>query len=133
MSNVAGTQTLEEALEYLSSDPAFKAEYQRLGPEFELRKAILDLRHAAKLSQKDVAKRVGTTREYISAIERGPINMSLGYLVRLLDALGADVGIRITRRGLRSRAAVKQIALPPSSMPAKAHRQRSGDSAQPVA
>lgn len=123
-------QTLDEALEYLSRDPEFKAEYDRLGPEFELRRALVELRHAAKLSQQQVAERVGTTREYISALERGPSNMSLGYLVRLMDALGADVDIRIRRRGLKSRSAVTQIAFPPSSLePAKPRRGRRGDDA----
>ncbi len=128
-------QTLDEALEYLSRDPEFKAEYDRLGPEFELRQALIELRHAAKLSQQQVAERVGTTREYISALERGPSNMSLGYLVRLLDALGADVDIRIRRRGLKSRAALTQIALPASSMlPDKPRkRRRADDAAQTVA
>ncbi|MSQ09425.1 MAG: XRE family transcriptional regulator [Dehalococcoidia bacterium] len=117
------------------ADPEFKAEYDRLGPEFELRRALIELRHAAKLSQQQVAERVGTTREYISALERGPSNMSLGYLVRLMDALGADVGIRIRRRGLKSRAAVTQIAFPLSSVePAKPRRRRrEDDAAQTVA
>jgi transcriptional regulator with XRE-family HTH domain len=75
---------------------------------------------------------VGTTREYISTLERGPANMSLGYLVKLLDALGADFDIRIRRRGLKSRAALTQVAFPPASLE-PTRRRRANDAARTVA
>lgn len=53
------------------ADPAVRAEYDRLNrEEFALLDAMLAARHAAGLSQADVAERMGTKAPAVTRLER---------------------------------------------------------------
>ena len=49
---------------------------------------IGDIRKALALSQEDLAKKTGVTRQTINAIENGKFDPSLGLVFKLIDALG---------------------------------------------
>lgn len=49
---------------------------------------ILDARKSEKITQSELAHRVGTNKSYISRIEHGLIEPSAGLFIRILDALG---------------------------------------------
>ena len=53
-------------------DPAYREEYERLGPEFELARALIEARAGAGLTQAELALRMGTTQSVIARLEFGP-------------------------------------------------------------
>lgn len=60
-------------------------------------RAIRELRGERGLSQERLALEAGLDRTYVSGIERGERNPSLGNLLKLADVLGvhvADVAVR---------------------------------------
>lgn len=55
--------------------------------------ALRDTRREEKVTQLELARRVGTSKSYISKIEHGNILPSIGAYCRLLNALGRDIEI----------------------------------------
>ena len=53
----------------LFKNPNFVKEYEKLRPQFELAAALIEARMKAKLSQKEVAKRMGTTQSAVARME----------------------------------------------------------------
>lgn len=54
---------------------------------------LLQARKEAKVTQSELAQRVGTTKSYISKIENGAIEPSVGLFFRLVNALGLRIDI----------------------------------------
>lgn len=55
---------------------------------------IRDRRSALKLSQAELARRIGVSRDWIIGIEQGKPRAELGLVLKALDALGLIVDIR---------------------------------------
>ena len=55
----------------------------------EIRRA----RKEAKLTQAEVANRLGTAATYITNVEAGRVNLTLGQLTRIAAAIGASVDV----------------------------------------
>ena len=64
-----------------------------------LSKTILALRKAQKMTQGDLAKKVGVSTNSISQFEKGGIRPSLDTLAKLSEALGQDLRLLIPRVG----------------------------------
>lgn len=80
--------------DYLSQkmkDPAFKAEYEALEPEFSIIQAMIDARKASGLTQKQLAERTGIAQADISKLENGSANPSLRTLRRLAEGMGMQI------------------------------------------
>ena len=63
------------------ADPAFRTEYEKLAPEFELAETLVKARTRAGLSQAQVAHRMGTTQSAVARLESGlrsPTTRTLG-------------------------------------------------------
>ena len=54
---------------------------------------ISDARKQEKVTQSELAKRVGTNKSYISKIENGVIEPGVGLFLRIIDALGLKFDI----------------------------------------
>jgi DNA-binding XRE family transcriptional regulator len=81
-------------------DPEVKREYDALESEFSLAREVLELRRQQNLTQKELAARMGTSQPAIARIESGNYrNVSLAFIRRLADALGARPEIHLRRRG----------------------------------
>lgn len=87
------TISFAEVRERLLSNPAVKVEYDRLGPVYELVGTMMEARHNAGLTQKDVAARMGTTQSVIARLESARHLPSLDLLTRYAAALGRRVSI----------------------------------------
>ncbi len=81
----------------LLSDPAVRAEYERLGPVYELVGALIAARHEAGLTQKDIAERMGTTQSVVARLENAHHLPSLDLLTRYAAAVGGRIDIRLVR------------------------------------
>lgn len=82
----------EETLAEDLQDEAFREAYERLGPAYE----IARLRMERGLTQKQLARLVGTRQSSISRLESWDHEPSLSFLRRVARALGARVEVRIT-------------------------------------
>ena len=74
-------------------DPAFKAEWDALDPEFSVIEAMLKARKESGLTQKQLSERTGIAQTDISKLERGNANPSLRTLQRLAAGMGMKVKI----------------------------------------
>lgn len=79
-------------------DPEFRREFEALQPEFELARQIIDARIQMKLSQTEIAERIGTKQAAISRIENFTANPSLAFLKRLASALDRTLEIRFVEK-----------------------------------
>ena len=81
-------------------DPELKKEYDALEEEFTLAREIIELRKRQNLTQKQLAEKAGSSRPAIARIESGSYkNISLSFLRRLADALGATPEIHLRKKG----------------------------------
>lgn len=78
----------EKYLAERMKDPAFKAEYDALEPEFSIIQAMIDARKASGLTQQQLAEKTGIAQADISKLKNGSANPSLRTLRRLADGLG---------------------------------------------
>ena len=62
---------LKELKKRLMEDPEFREEYARADDEFKLIEALVRARTAAKLTQAELARRLGTTQSAIARLEGG--------------------------------------------------------------
>jgi len=76
-------------------DPKFKKAYNDLEPEFVIVRAMIKMRLKNKMSQKDLAKKLGTKQPAIARFESGAYNPTLSFLKKLSTALGGKLEIKI--------------------------------------
>jgi ribosome-binding protein aMBF1 (putative translation factor) len=77
------------------ADPDFRKEYEALGSEFELIESIIRRRMELKMSQEELAAKVGTGQAAISRLESGNANPTLASLAEIAEALDADLHIEL--------------------------------------
>ncbi len=64
--------TLDELHERWSRDPGYREAYERLGPEFELVRALIEARRRAGMSQAELAARMETTQSAVARLSGRP-------------------------------------------------------------
>lgn len=69
----------------------FRDAYKDLEPEYALINAIIDSRINKKISQKMLAKRLGTGQSAISRLESGTYNPTFSFVKKLAKALETDL------------------------------------------
>jgi len=94
MSRIDDWQTHEEFLEEQLKDPEFRKVWEESEPAYQLKR----LRILKKLSQTELAKKVGTRQPSIARLENGYGVNNLNFLRRVAEALDADVEIRLKPR-----------------------------------
>ena len=72
----------------LARDPALKAEYDALEPEYDIIQALIAARKSQHLTQKQLSEKTGITQADISRIENGTRNPSLEMMKRLARGMG---------------------------------------------
>lgn len=79
--------------ENLENDPEFKEIWEQDAEKRKLVKQIIALRINEHLTQKELAKKVGTNQSAISRLESGKYNPSVDFLIRIARALNKKVEI----------------------------------------
>ena len=79
-------------------NPKYRYEYEKLAPEFEIAQQIIDARVKRKITQEELAKRMGTGQAVISRLEGANAKPSLSLIQRLADALELKVELKFTPR-----------------------------------
>ncbi|OGE80799.1 MAG: hypothetical protein A3H72_00205 [Candidatus Doudnabacteria bacterium RIFCSPLOWO2_02_FULL_48_8] len=80
----------------LLQDKAVKRAYDELGVEFALVETLIAKRLQKGLTQKQLAKRIGTKQPVISRLEQGNFNPSLKFLGRVAKALDSKLKVSIS-------------------------------------
>ena len=71
----------------LFKDAQIKAEYDVLAPEYELISQIIKARTEKKMTQKQLAEKIGTRQSNIARLESGNSNPSFRFLQKVAGAL----------------------------------------------
>ena len=70
-----------------------RLQFEEEAKAFYAAQLLLQARKEAKVTQSELALRVGTTKSYISKIENGVIEPGVGLFFRLINALGLRIDI----------------------------------------
>lgn len=70
------------------ADPEFREEYGRIDDEYSLIEALVRARAAARLTQAQLARRLGTTQSAVARLEGGRVSPSFATLRRYAEATG---------------------------------------------
>ena len=82
-----------EVMKKWLKNPEFKKAYDALEPEYAILRQIIKQRIAKKMSQKDLAKKLGTKQSAISRLESGTFNPTLSFLKKLSSAIDSELVI----------------------------------------
>ena len=86
---------LKELKSRFMQDPEFREEYARVDEEYALIEALVRARAAAKLTQAELAKRLGTTQSAVARLEGGRVSPSFVTLRRYAEATGTRLTVRL--------------------------------------
>ena len=86
--------TLNDYLEQQLKNPKFKKEWDKSEAAYQVTRALIEVRLKDKISQRELAKRAGTTQAVISRIENMNVSRSIRLLERIADSLGKRLEIR---------------------------------------
>ena len=78
-------------------DPTFKAAWEWLQPEIQIREAVLQYRIEQELSQSDLAGQVHMPVQFIQAIESLNANPTIAQLVDLAQGMGKSLSISFSQ------------------------------------
>jgi len=88
---------IRELHEQWMTNPEYRAEYELLGPEFELAQALIETRTRAGLTQEELANLMKTTQSVIARMESGKHFPSANTLKRFAQATGTHLKITFER------------------------------------
>ncbi len=85
----------DDVLKEHLKDPEFKRLYDEHGRQLEIAYQMLQLRKKKKMSQMQLAKKIGTTQSNIARMEAGNQNFTINILNKVAEALGKELKISI--------------------------------------
>ncbi len=78
-------------------DSKFRKEYERVDQDYGLVEALVRARTAAKLTQAELARRLGTTQSAVARLEGGRVSPSFSTLRRYAEATGTRLTVSLDR------------------------------------
>lgn len=85
----------EKSLAEALKDPEWKKGYDALELEYNIIAQVIQKRLDKKMSQKQLAEKVGTKQSAISRLEGGNSNPSVAFLEKVAKALGGKLQISL--------------------------------------
>lgn len=82
---------LEELRKQLMADPKFVEAYDALAPKYAVISALVSARRKARLSQSEVAERMGTTQSSIARMESGKGSVTIESIQKYAKATGQKI------------------------------------------
>lgn len=79
----------------LMQNPDFAAAYEEADAEYSIIEALIEARSRAKLSQTDLAEKLGTTQSSIARLEGGGVTPTLKTLRRYAEATGMKLKVEL--------------------------------------
>ena len=78
-----------------NADPAFREAYDKISPEMEIAFAIAEARHRAKLTQAQLADKIGSSQAMVARWERGTTMPSTKSLTKVAQATGSRLRVQL--------------------------------------
>lgn len=72
--------------------------YEALGPEFEVIALLIKGRLQKKLTQQELARKIGTKQSAISRLESGTYNPTIAFLFKIADALNMKLKVSVSAK-----------------------------------
>lgn len=95
MRNKKNLTNFEDLKKEWMKNPEFRREYEKLEPEFQIARQIIGARIKRKMSQQQLAIKVGTGQAVISRLEGMNSKPSISLLTRVAQALGTKIQITV--------------------------------------
>ena len=86
------------------NEPKYRKAYEALEEEFSLASALIGVRNRAGLTQKQLARKMGTTQPVVARLESGRARPSMRTLERFADATGSRLLISFAPRRVKRSA-----------------------------
>lgn len=86
---------LSELKSRLEKDPEFAAEFAMADAEYAVVEALVKARLRAKLTQSQLAQRIGTTQSAVARLESGRVSPSLATLRKYAQATGSTLRVSL--------------------------------------
>jgi HTH-type transcriptional regulator/antitoxin HipB len=74
--------------------PGMRKAYAEMQPEFQIIRKLALARAKKKLSQRDLAKKIGVTQSALARFESGNVNPTLSFLKKVTSGLGLQLLVR---------------------------------------
>ncbi|TSC67680.1 MAG: helix-turn-helix domain-containing protein [Parcubacteria group bacterium Gr01-1014_73] len=78
----------------LLNNPEFKRAYDESAFEFEIIKAIIRVRAQKKLTQRELAQKIGVAQSALARFETGRTNPTLSFLKKITVGLGLRLSVK---------------------------------------
>ena len=78
-------------------NPQLKREYEKIAPRYAVISELIAARIKKGITQKELAKQMGTTQSSIARLEGGSINPSLEFLQKIAQVMGYKFTIRLSK------------------------------------
>ena len=88
--------TFKKFKKELLENPNVKKTYEDLQPEFAIARAIIEARINKKVTQQELARRMGTGQAVVSRLETASASPTFSLIKRLANALNLKVELRFT-------------------------------------
>lgn len=75
-------------------DPEYRKAYNDLEFEFEILKAIIRGRARQKLTQRELARKIGVAQSALARFESGRVNPTLSFLKKITRGLGLKLTVQ---------------------------------------
>jgi len=79
-------------------DAQFKSRYEAYGKQLEIAYQVLQLRKQRRMSQADLARKLGTTQSNVARIEAGRQNLGTHTLFQIANAFGKDLKVEFVSK-----------------------------------
>jgi ribosome-binding protein aMBF1 (putative translation factor) len=87
--------SLAKLRQKLLTDPEVKADYDRLGPIFAVVGEMIEARHAAGLTQTEIASRMGASQSVVARLENARHMPTFEISARYAAAIGRRIDIHL--------------------------------------
>lgn len=91
--------TLDEVFAEAEKSPEWAEAYAVAGVEVQVMMEMARARERIGMTQAALAKALGTTQSAVSRMEGAGQNVTLGMLVRIAEALGAELSVTMRQKG----------------------------------
>ncbi|MCY3769534.1 MAG: helix-turn-helix transcriptional regulator [Gammaproteobacteria bacterium] len=86
--------TINELHDRWNREADYREAYEKLGPEFDLARALIEARTRAGITQAEMASRMETTQSAVARLESGRIPPSMRTLEKVARATGTRLRIQ---------------------------------------
>ena len=87
-------KTHKQFHEELMKNPGRKKAYEELDFEFELYEALIQARIHNKLTQRELAQKIGVAQSALERFESGRVNPTLSFLKKVTHGLGLKLTVK---------------------------------------